>query len=56
MALPRAGPLGSGPDCGAHLTGLAGRCRCHLFPTPSPVRGPPQSAGAAACAPSPSGG
>lgn len=38
------------------LTGPAWRCRCRLFPTPSPSRGPPQSAGAAACAPNPSGG
>lgn len=45
-----------GEGCRAGLTGPAGRCRGRLCPTPSPCRGPPQSAGAAACVPSPLGG
>lgn len=46
--------LGEGYRAG--LTEPAGRCLGRLSPTPSPCRGPPQSAGAAACVPSPLGG
>lgn len=46
---PRPGEPGGG-GAGKELTGPAGRCRCRLSPIPSPSRGPPQSAGAVACA------
>lgn len=48
--------VGVGTVLPAGLTWLAGHCRCHLFPTPSPFPDPLQSAMAAACVQNPSEG